>query len=214
MGIRDAANLAFKLDLVLRGVCGDALLDTYQDERWDNCAALIEGATKRGKMISASTRLAILKRNFAFLLGRLSHRAGFEMTRRMNDRRPYRSGLLDGSSGAGEVMTRPRVRVADREVWFEQVLGSEFALVTAEGAEGPSTRWFETALGGRIAEIGRDFDDVHGQVQAWLEGHGATSVIVRPDRYVFGTSAMAEELCASLRKAFAALDARPPREAR
>ena len=32
-GIRDARNLAWKLDLVLRGVAGDALLDAYQQER-------------------------------------------------------------------------------------------------------------------------------------------------------------------------------------
>ena len=32
-GIRDAANLAWKLDLVLRGLAPDGLLDTYQEER-------------------------------------------------------------------------------------------------------------------------------------------------------------------------------------
>ena len=32
-GIRDAANLAWKLDLVLRGRAGDSLLDTYEPER-------------------------------------------------------------------------------------------------------------------------------------------------------------------------------------
>src|SRR5699024_8453168 len=32
-GMRDAANLAWKLDLVLRGVADDALLDTYSTER-------------------------------------------------------------------------------------------------------------------------------------------------------------------------------------
>ena len=43
MGIRDAVNLAFKFDMVFKGLVSDSILDTYQEERWDNCAHMIEG---------------------------------------------------------------------------------------------------------------------------------------------------------------------------
>ena len=41
-GIRDATNLAWKLTAVLRGECGDALLDTYDEERRDHAKAMID----------------------------------------------------------------------------------------------------------------------------------------------------------------------------
>ncbi|TQM69765.1 3-(3-hydroxy-phenyl)propionate hydroxylase [Actinomadura hallensis] len=41
-GIRDAMNLAWKLAAVLTGLCGDALLDTYDTERRDHAKAMID----------------------------------------------------------------------------------------------------------------------------------------------------------------------------
>jgi len=41
-GIRDAMNLAWKLAAVLTGLCGDALLDTYDAERRDHAKAMID----------------------------------------------------------------------------------------------------------------------------------------------------------------------------
>ena len=50
-GLRDAANLAWKLDLVLAGVAADALLDSYQSERLPSAKAAIEFSMELGKVI-------------------------------------------------------------------------------------------------------------------------------------------------------------------
>ena len=50
-GIRDAANLAWKLALVCTGRAEDALLDTYQIERHPHVQAYIEGAVASGQVI-------------------------------------------------------------------------------------------------------------------------------------------------------------------
>ena len=50
-GIRDVANLAWKLDRCCRGRGGRSLLDTYQSERRANVAGYIETATKLGVLI-------------------------------------------------------------------------------------------------------------------------------------------------------------------
>ncbi len=50
-GIRDAANLAWKLRAVLNGA-DDALLDTYASERAPNARAFIEMAVSLGKLIN------------------------------------------------------------------------------------------------------------------------------------------------------------------
>ena len=50
-GIRDAANLAWKLDLVLAGHASDALLDTYQQERLPSARQAIEFSMELGNVI-------------------------------------------------------------------------------------------------------------------------------------------------------------------
>ena len=50
-GLRDAANLAWKLDLVLDGRASDALLDTYQEERLPSARSAIDFSMELGKVI-------------------------------------------------------------------------------------------------------------------------------------------------------------------
>jgi 2-polyprenyl-6-methoxyphenol hydroxylase-like FAD-dependent oxidoreductase len=50
-GVRDAANLAWKLDLVLAGRAGDALLDTYATERRPDARVAIDFSIELGKVI-------------------------------------------------------------------------------------------------------------------------------------------------------------------
>jgi 3-(3-hydroxy-phenyl)propionate hydroxylase len=50
-GIRDAANLAWKLEFVLRGKAGDALLDSYETERKPHVRSVVASAKEFGKII-------------------------------------------------------------------------------------------------------------------------------------------------------------------
>ena len=50
-GIRDVANLAWKLSAVLRGGAAPALLDTYQSEREPHVRAVIAAAIAAGRYI-------------------------------------------------------------------------------------------------------------------------------------------------------------------
>lgn len=50
-GLRDAANLSWKLDLVLRGVADDSLLDTYTTERSAHLQHAIEMSVALGRVI-------------------------------------------------------------------------------------------------------------------------------------------------------------------
>jgi 2-polyprenyl-6-methoxyphenol hydroxylase-like FAD-dependent oxidoreductase len=53
-GMRDAANLAWKLDLVLAGRAAEPLLDSYTSERLPHVRALIEFAVSLGRVICVS----------------------------------------------------------------------------------------------------------------------------------------------------------------
>ena len=55
-GIRDAANLGWKLAAVVNGQAGDALLDTYDVERRKHARAMIDLSTMVGRVISPTNR--------------------------------------------------------------------------------------------------------------------------------------------------------------
>ncbi|MFA5711432.1 bifunctional 3-(3-hydroxy-phenyl)propionate/3-hydroxycinnamic acid hydroxylase, partial [Mycolicibacterium sp.] len=55
-GIRDAANLGWKLAAVVNGHAGDALLDSYDVERRKHARAMIDLSTMVGRVISPTNR--------------------------------------------------------------------------------------------------------------------------------------------------------------
>ena len=55
-GIRDAANLGWKLAAVVNGQADDALLDTYDVERRKHARAMIDLSTMVGRVISPTNR--------------------------------------------------------------------------------------------------------------------------------------------------------------
>ncbi len=48
--LRDAVNLSWKLDLVLRGIAGDALLDSYEQERKPHARYYVHGSDRLGAL--------------------------------------------------------------------------------------------------------------------------------------------------------------------
>jgi len=63
-GIRDVANLAWKLALVVQERADDALLETYQSERLPNARAYIQTAVRLGGLINTAGTAAALRAAF------------------------------------------------------------------------------------------------------------------------------------------------------
>ena len=59
-GVRDAANLAWKLAAVVRGEMSAQLLDSYEQERQPHAAALINMAVRIGRFMQPKSKLAAL----------------------------------------------------------------------------------------------------------------------------------------------------------
>lgn len=55
-GVRDATNLAWKLDTVLKGLADDTLLDTYSQERRDHAKAMVDLSLAMGNMIKPTDK--------------------------------------------------------------------------------------------------------------------------------------------------------------
>jgi 3-(3-hydroxy-phenyl)propionate hydroxylase len=177
-GIRDAANLAWKLDAVLRGRASDALLETYQAEREPHVRSAIELAIGMGRVVCTLDPDAAAARDASMLAAQAGGAPALPPARPS----PFASGcVLAGSAGAGELFPQPVAGEASAPLRLDDRLGDEAWLI-ARGSAGAA------AAGVRLMDVdAEDLAPFRGALLAWLDRHGADAVLVRPDRYVFGS---------------------------
>ena len=167
-GLRDAANLAWKLAAVIRGGADHALLDSYQPEREPNLRATIAMAIMMGKTVCITSRFGAWLRDMKFKLAR----ALGKLPDGPPAYPPITAGLiLSGSAGAGSYFPQPLSPDGAR---LDDVLGLGTWLITREDLGGPQLAPFAQPL------------------ERWLDSQQCEAVLVRPDRYVFGTGAPAK----------------------
>jgi 3-(3-hydroxy-phenyl)propionate hydroxylase len=197
-GIRDVANLAWKLTAVLkgevRGEIAEALLDSYGDER----KAHVRELTTRIKAIGA----VICERDAGKARARDKHLlegcGGVVQDTPRQDMIPrLETGLLAAthSSGRGTLFPQPRVMGRTGEpVLLDQRFGSGWRLVT----DSVLTTLPESARALCIIQLGAELQETEGVAALWMYKHSCHAALVRPDHYVFGTAASAVELQALL----------------
>jgi hypothetical protein len=177
-GIRDAANLAWKLDLVLTGVAPDVLLDSYDEERLPSARQAIEFSIELGKIICVPDEAAAAARDQAMapLVGPEPSDA------------PALPGITHGviDTGSPHAGTLFPQGLVDGQR-FDDVHGAGWRLVTRDPAPIDLDRatgdWF-AAIGGAVVTVAGD-DDVYLR---WFTDHGATAALQRPDFHLFGTA--------------------------
>lgn len=192
-GIRDAENLSFKLDLVLRGKAADELLDTYQSERMPHVSTLIKKAIELGRGQTLRDPDAAAARDQAMREARAG--AGAPDKLRFPGLGP---GLLAPARwpGGGTLMPQGRIRHNGRIGRYDEFHSPGFTLIiVAQDLERSESFAGSTDLV-EVVRL-RSHDDIDGVYGEWLGSRGARGVLVRPDGYVFG-SASAEELPALL----------------
>jgi len=207
-GIRDAANLAWKLALVLGAGASDALLDTYELERKPHVKALVGFAKKAGEVIG-ELDLAKAQARDALLRGQLER--GEAETIRQRYIPNLTTGVLDAASGdvAGTLFVQPRVGAAGEGELLDDVVAPRFLLVTASVDTqvwlSPESLDIWRRIGGERLVIAPDATDgTDGDIRVaaergrlladWMARAGAAAVVVRPDRYVYGIASDATAL--------------------
>ena len=199
-GLRDAANLAWKLDLVLRGVAADRLLDTLELERQPQNEAIIRLAIELGKIVCQLDPEAAAERDS--MLRQAAPPPPPELA-------PLNAGVLHAPGGdplAGSLSVQGVVARDGREGRFDDVVGRGFQLIVAGGDPlellSDEQRELVDALDVAVASLDPAAPpavrDVDGRLTAWLSDHLAEVVLVRPDFYVFGSAASAADLPAML----------------
>ncbi len=175
-GMRDAANLAWKLIAIHNGA-SLGLLDTYQPEREPNVRAIIALAMMMGQTVCIADPEAARQRDAAMLAARAS---GNAPDGRVSYPDIGEGCILAGTPGAGSYFPQP-VFEAGKTVRLDSVLGAGAWLISRSAAA--------TSPAG-LRTFGLDdpaMSDFRGPLEGWLSAHSAEAVLVRPDHYVFGT---------------------------
>jgi 2-polyprenyl-6-methoxyphenol hydroxylase-like FAD-dependent oxidoreductase len=216
-GIRDSANLAWKLDLVLSGRAGDALLDTYTTERSAHIQNAIGMSVELGNVICLTDPAAVAARDEVMLKAEGRPEVALPPIPPPVLGPGVLSVAADGTGAgiAGQLSPQGRVRSAVGVTGlFDQVVGIGF--VVAGGPDvsfgfNDSVRACLARLGAHVVrfvppgtEPGAGEDgtevlvDVDGVYLPWLRAAGYEAVVIRPDYYVFGGAASASGLPALL----------------
>lgn len=197
-GLRDAMNLAWKLDLILRGVAGDALLDTYTRERRPHVRAITAGAIEVGT-IACTRDHEVAARRDAFL------RSGEAPP---PPRTPtLTTGILHRDEGgalalpAGELVPQGTVEQDGRRGRFDDVVGWGFALIARGGdplaaltAEQRAYLEELRCVVAVVGEAGAPVVDRDGEYAAFFAAHDVVAVLARPDFTTFGGVRTLDEL--------------------
>ncbi len=194
-GVRDAANLAWKLGLTMDGLTDQSILDAYDIERRPSVNAAIDISIELGKVICVPDPQVAAARDAAMS-------ADFDgVTSEPPPMPGVLSGIIsEGSPRAGELLPQPKLTKG----WFDDLHGVGFRLMTADPS--PPTlpddldEWFRS-IGGAVVPVGTD----DGAMQHWFESTGASWALQRPDFYAFGSATDADGAITLLRSLRAAL---------
>jgi 3-(3-hydroxy-phenyl)propionate hydroxylase len=176
-GMRDAANLEWKLDLVLRGIARESLLDTYASERIPNVRLVVEDDIELGELIQTTTVEGARQRDAIAL----RHGVPTPLNPKWY---PIGDGLC--AAGAPARLPFPQPLLADGRR-HDDLLGNGFAIVGDLDAP-PATERRLAAL----APIRLRQPDP--QIARWLHERCAAAAVVRPDAIVLGVAATAADM--------------------
>lgn len=201
-GMRDSANLAWKLDLILRGISSEALLDSYQIEREPHTRTWIDLSILSGEVSCTLDPEAAAKRDAALLAGTAPPMPAFPHLTSGALHKDAQGAVI---APAGELFLQREVVAGTRRGLFDDVVGRGFLLIGRNGDPriglseadsrflsdiGTTAAWIASA--GQSTETA--FEDSTGEYARLFDQAGAVAFIVRPDHYIFGAARSAPEL--------------------
>ena len=166
-GMRDAANLSWKLAHVCRGEADDELLDTYELERSPHARAWIEEATRIGEIVTATDPARAAERDARILAG----------SRELAPIAPRLGPGLHGDAPepAGTLSTQSFLPDGRR---LDDLVGPRFLIALSPRLTGSVPALANTTVLSEPAEA----------IGGYLRQYGCEALIVRPDRYLLGTA--------------------------
>jgi 3-(3-hydroxy-phenyl)propionate hydroxylase len=195
-GMRDAANLAWKLELVWRGIAPPSLLDSYEQERRAHVRAMTDLALKLGRwMMPTNAVKAWLTSRMIAISNHISGRQaqidkGALIPPAILPKGSALGPIARGKK-TGHLLIQPHITTTGGAVEkLDTLLGDGFALLGL-GADPlaalhPADRELVALVGARAVHVdgacaaGQDLDKL---LSRWF-GASPMTIFVRPDKYV------------------------------
>ena len=203
-GIRDAANLAWKLDLVIRHGAPDRLLDTYSSERRPHVRHIIQAAVQFGQVICIVDPVAAAERDRSFLAD----------PRPPMERIPFGLPALEPGplvgEGGGDLF--PQWSQPDGSAPFDALVGNRFLVVGRSDADiRGDGAWWTGHLGAMVTTVGA-LGASKAPLRRWMDARSADVVVIRPDRYVLAAGSDLGDITRSVKELLGADHALAPSE--
>lgn len=206
-GVRDAHNLSWKLAAVVAGQLGDRLLDSYEVERRDHAAEMIQLAIRMGYVMMPRNRAqAFAVRTFFRALALYPAARSYFAEMKYKPKPRFHRGFLLADRSAprrslvGRLFPQPMVMTGGGFMLLDDLLGDGFALLAPPGA--PPQALAKVELGEaaklpirKVAVLDKEdasaveapavsTRDLRGELAELLAGQPAGLYLLRPDRYV------------------------------
>lgn len=190
-GLRDAHNLAWKLWLTLQGLAGPNLLTTYTLERQAHTRQMLNLSRFLGSLIMPTARPVAQARNAIFaLINALPRVRNFLSEAGIKPAPRCKQGFFQSKpdshsrSLVGLMLPQPEINTPDGpRVLLDEMLGPGFSLLSLNSA---NTQPFTSH-----APIWQRLDTrllaVSDAMRDQLPTHADLCLLVRPDRYIYGT---------------------------
>jgi 2-polyprenyl-6-methoxyphenol hydroxylase-like FAD-dependent oxidoreductase len=213
-GLRDAFNLAWKLDMVMNGLAHENLLDTYEAERKPHASQIIDISMHLGEIVCVADAERAAARDRAYKDGSAAPPPLF----------PHlEQGFLDhsdaGAELAGRLAPHARITLDGVEGGMDAVLGMGFTLLL-RGASAKDVFTSEkiaslSELEVRMVQFSRDTQadaarDVDGKLTAFFDKHNIDALIVRPDFYIYAAVHKVQSLTSLVDNMLSAVTHKPP----
>lgn len=189
-GIRDAAQLVWRLRLVNGGLSEEALLDSYQAEREPHVREIISASVAAGAAVCTLDPAEARDRDLTF---RDMEQARTEDIAISDIVPSIRSGLVDPATGG---LRLPEFVLEDENGvrHVDRFLDGRFTLLcTKPFAPNAFRQWAD--IGGQVIQVGGPVGsgqsprDADGRLASWFADRASSWAIIRPDRYVFAAGA-------------------------
>lgn len=194
-GVRDAANLVWKLDAVLAGRAPLRLLDSYTIERAEHIQHAIRFSVELGRVVCVLDEDEARARD-----ARMLEHAGDPA--RALPRLPaavFTHGVLAGGPG-GTLVPQYRVTAPGHphptrfdDVLWEAVDDALLVTRTPLGLDGRTLERLAES-GGRLVQFGVHVEDVDGRYAAEFDRLGALAYLARPDGYYYGAAETVDDV--------------------
>lgn len=209
-GMRDASNLGWKLALVVKGLAGEALLDTYEQERRDHAKAMIDLSVLAGHVLAPPKRWqGALRDGISWALNYLPAVKRYFLEMRFKPMPQYTKGALvaaadSKTTAVGRMFIQPKVLTESGEIrLLDDVIGSQFAFIAwgndplwgLSAAQEQAWRALGTCFIQVVPDVqlkaGREVPDgvirvgdCTGRLKEWFGRYPVSIALLRPDRFV------------------------------